>query len=492
MVTADWDDDLTLPVRQLVCNTIASAGAKQARVEQLLEALGVAELLHAELSALSDGQRRRVQLFCKLLPERELVLLDEATNSLDVLSRASLLAFLRQESEVRGCTVVFCTHIFDGLDGWATDIAHLDGGRLRRHVSSASLPPNESLYQTVSGWLIEYAHEVRREGAADGSPSLEAIAQALMRAAAASGGNGIIPPLALSTESSPDEPTPKRNKHASMAAPLTSKPMSSSSAALPSGWGTRAAQLQEGAFGAHKWTAPKPDGVTETREALLAKTSPAPVDLTEAPLVSPDEFIASPTFVGSKPGFAFKTGSHGVGYYALSKPGTADAAALTTDPAPAPSPSASQEVVSAPAASSPGAVVEPQPAVPAASGLPAEAMRIAPSLQAALTLLNTRVTACNTAVGKGETPAAVAAAAEISAIWTQAEAALKLFQEAMGGGKGEVRLMPRPAELMRSGSDNRGGDSSLPFGWGASRHAPEAELVSAGRILPQDALGGEK
>ena len=46
---------------------------------------------------------------------------DSATNSLDVLSRASLLAFLREESETRGCTVVFCTHIFDGLDGWATD-----------------------------------------------------------------------------------------------------------------------------------------------------------------------------------------------------------------------------------------------------------------------------------------------------------------------------------------------------------------------------------
>ncbi len=114
LVTADWEEKLTLPVRQLIATAISSAGADRARIARLLEVLGIVELLHAELHALSDGQRRRVQLFCKLLPPREVVLLDEATNSLDVMARASLLAFLREESDVRGATVVFCTHIFDG------------------------------------------------------------------------------------------------------------------------------------------------------------------------------------------------------------------------------------------------------------------------------------------------------------------------------------------------------------------------------------------
>ena len=120
LVTADWETDLTLPVRQLVSSAIAAHGVSVERVARLLEVLGIPELLHAELHALSDGQQRRVQLFCKLLPERELVLLDEATNSLDVLSRASLLAFLKDEADTRGSTVVFATHIFDGLDGWVS------------------------------------------------------------------------------------------------------------------------------------------------------------------------------------------------------------------------------------------------------------------------------------------------------------------------------------------------------------------------------------
>ena len=144
-ITTDWEDDLTLPVKKLVLS--AADGCERQRVQLLLEALGVAELLPYELSQLSDGQRRRVQLFCKLCPARDVILLDEATNSLDVLSRAKLLAFLRAESEERGATVLFCTHIFDGLDGWATSVAHLDGGVLHRHVAAADLPEGRSLYQ---------------------------------------------------------------------------------------------------------------------------------------------------------------------------------------------------------------------------------------------------------------------------------------------------------------------------------------------------------
>ena len=147
LVTTNWDEDLTLPVKTLVVN--ACEGEDRARCGELAEALGMAELMGSELSELSEGQRRRVQLFCKLVPARDVVLLDEATNSLDVLSRAALLKFLRAESEVRGATIMFCTHIFDGLDGWATSVAHLDGGKLHRHVAASELPAG-TIYEVAS------------------------------------------------------------------------------------------------------------------------------------------------------------------------------------------------------------------------------------------------------------------------------------------------------------------------------------------------------
>jgi len=44
--------------------------------------------------------------------------------------RHHLLLFLREESEQRGATVLYATHIFDGLGAFPTHIAHLHMGAL--------------------------------------------------------------------------------------------------------------------------------------------------------------------------------------------------------------------------------------------------------------------------------------------------------------------------------------------------------------------------
>lgn len=36
----------------------------------------------------------------------------------------------RQECEVRGATIVYATHIFDGLEGWLTHLAFISQGKL--------------------------------------------------------------------------------------------------------------------------------------------------------------------------------------------------------------------------------------------------------------------------------------------------------------------------------------------------------------------------
>lgn len=52
----------------------------------------------------------------------QVLLLDEITVDLDVLARADLLTFLRKECEERGATIIYATHIFDGLENWPTNI----------------------------------------------------------------------------------------------------------------------------------------------------------------------------------------------------------------------------------------------------------------------------------------------------------------------------------------------------------------------------------
>jgi CCR4-NOT complex subunit CAF16 len=103
--------------------------ADPARRKKLIEVLGVDA--RWRMSRVSDGQRRRVQLLIGLLQPVSLLLLDEVTTDLDVVARADLHAFLREEAETRGATLLYATHVLDGLEDWATHLAWLDGGNIR-------------------------------------------------------------------------------------------------------------------------------------------------------------------------------------------------------------------------------------------------------------------------------------------------------------------------------------------------------------------------
>jgi len=78
----------------------------------------------------SDGERRRVQIVLGLLQPFRVLLLDEVTVDLDVLARLSLLSYLKRESDIGGATIIYATHIFDGLSDWPTHAAHLHLGRI--------------------------------------------------------------------------------------------------------------------------------------------------------------------------------------------------------------------------------------------------------------------------------------------------------------------------------------------------------------------------
>merc|ERR1719261_2471019 len=93
------------------------------RRDELVEMLGID--LNWRMHQLSDGQRRRVQLLLGLVRPFKLLLLDEVTTSLDVCVRQDLLRWLVRESDERGATIVYATHIFDGLDEWASDLFYL-------------------------------------------------------------------------------------------------------------------------------------------------------------------------------------------------------------------------------------------------------------------------------------------------------------------------------------------------------------------------------
>ncbi|ODQ65377.1 P-loop containing nucleoside triphosphate hydrolase protein [Nadsonia fulvescens var. elongata DSM 6958] len=140
------------------------------RRDELLDILDV-DLAWSMLKA-SDGQRRRVQMVMGLVKPWSVLLLDEVTVDLDVLVRAKLLAYLLKETELRNASVVYATHIFDGLTGWPTHVAHMAGGRVDslQPVEEATqelalidgiAPAQVSLHSLAMHWLIKDRKQAR-------------------------------------------------------------------------------------------------------------------------------------------------------------------------------------------------------------------------------------------------------------------------------------------------------------------------------------------
>ncbi|RGP62176.1 atpase [Fusarium sporotrichioides] len=115
------------------------------------------------MHAVSDGERRRVQLAMGLLRPWTVLLLDEITVDLDVLSRAEFLAWLKNETEIRECTIVYATHILDNLAGWPTHLAHMHLGTVKEWDEADKMlatidgtvgaSGNSRLGELVLGWL---------------------------------------------------------------------------------------------------------------------------------------------------------------------------------------------------------------------------------------------------------------------------------------------------------------------------------------------------
>jgi len=125
-----------------------------------------------KINSISDGQRRRCQLLEMLVPYKSVYLMDEITSDLDIFAREGILAFLKGESELRGCTIFYCTHIFDHLEGWASHMLHLSKGEVVRACAmdeiaeysklcaGGSLTP---LYSLIRDWM--YAEYDKDAGA---------------------------------------------------------------------------------------------------------------------------------------------------------------------------------------------------------------------------------------------------------------------------------------------------------------------------------------
>ncbi|MGW3667906.1 ATP-binding cassette domain-containing protein [Streptomyces sp. NPDC005141] len=88
--------------------------AVAARVDRVLETLGLRHRAATPVRALSGGERKRASIAVELLPRPRVLFLDEPTSGLDPVTGAALLGTLRALAE-DGTTVVLTTHVLADL-----------------------------------------------------------------------------------------------------------------------------------------------------------------------------------------------------------------------------------------------------------------------------------------------------------------------------------------------------------------------------------------
>jgi iron(III) transport system ATP-binding protein len=105
---------------------------RKARVHEVLDLVGLADLGRRLPTALSGGQQQRVALARALAPCPELVLLDEPFSNLDAALRSSVREEVRSILRAADATAVFVTHDQEEALSLADRVAVMDAGRIHQ------------------------------------------------------------------------------------------------------------------------------------------------------------------------------------------------------------------------------------------------------------------------------------------------------------------------------------------------------------------------
>lgn len=102
-----------------------------ARAVELLEALGVADLVDRRFGTLSEGERKRVQIARALMTDPELMLLDEPAAGLDLGGREDLVARLAELAhDLEAPALVLVTHHVEEIPPGFTHVLMLRDGKV--------------------------------------------------------------------------------------------------------------------------------------------------------------------------------------------------------------------------------------------------------------------------------------------------------------------------------------------------------------------------
>lgn len=107
-----------------------SKAEAEARIDELLEYVGITDKKHAYPAQLSGGQKQRVAIARALANNAKILLCDEPTSALDAETTEAVLNLLKQINKDLGITIVLITHELDVVKEICDRVVVMDGGRV--------------------------------------------------------------------------------------------------------------------------------------------------------------------------------------------------------------------------------------------------------------------------------------------------------------------------------------------------------------------------
>lgn len=155
------------------------------RVAWALETCGIADLRGQAPHRLSGGQRQRLAVAGVLALRPQVLIADEATAMLDPLSRAALVALLRELNRAHGLTIIHVTHLLEEA-ALADRVLVLEAGRVALDGTPAAIFANLGELARLRLEVpapIELAARLRAAGRriSPAALSVEAIAEEIVR-----------------------------------------------------------------------------------------------------------------------------------------------------------------------------------------------------------------------------------------------------------------------------------------------------------------------
>ncbi len=107
-----------------------SGGAKDSRIEEVLEIVGLSERAHEAVRVYSHGMRQRLGIAQALLPAPEFIILDEPTDGLDPQGIREVRLLIRRLRDELNLTVLLSSHLLNEVEQICNRVAIIDEGRL--------------------------------------------------------------------------------------------------------------------------------------------------------------------------------------------------------------------------------------------------------------------------------------------------------------------------------------------------------------------------